>query len=162
MWEKKDIGIYAGSDFKPSIGIHGAGLYRISGLNRSSQSNVSLVASSSQMYAGDSIILDISVQKPRNINLPDGSVIIRQNDSIIGILKLDDSGKAQYKYCNSLIGNYSLTATYSGNTEYIPQSSSSVLIEVKKKRHICRFFEKSVSQPEKNRGKVFSSGNKIR
>jgi len=39
MWAKKEVDTFTGTQFAPTIKMHGAGLYRISGLKRSNQKN---------------------------------------------------------------------------------------------------------------------------
>jgi hypothetical protein len=130
LWAKKDTGMFAGTQFAPSIRAHGTGLYRISALNRSAETVVQLTATAGQVSATDSVVLNVTVSKTGSLtSAPTGSVVIFRNDSIVGIVSLDASGKASYRVSGLSAGTYSYQAKYSGNTVYAPQNSDKISLE---------------------------------
>ena len=129
LWAKKDTGTFSGSQFVPSIKAHGAGLYRISALNRSTETSVSLSASASQVSATDTVVLDVTVTGTLT-SMPTGSVVITNNDTLVGVVPVDASGKAAFRVVGLGAGTHSFKAKYSGNTVYAPQVSNSVSLEL--------------------------------
>ncbi|MDP4277258.1 MAG: NPCBM/NEW2 domain-containing protein [Bacteroidota bacterium] len=134
LWSRKDLGSFSGTQFAPFIKTHGAGMYRISALNRSDKMAITLSSSLPQAFMKDTILLTATVQPSENTMTaqPTGSIEILDNDSIIGILPLDTTGHAQYTAISLASGLHSFTAHYSGNTVYTPQSSNVLTVEVKK------------------------------
>lgn len=131
LWAKKDTGTFSGSQFVPMIKTHGAGLYRISALNRSTETSVNLSASASQVSATDTVVLDISVSKTGStIAQPTGSVVITNNDTLVGIVPVDDQGKAFFWTSGLSAGTHVFKAKYSGNATYATQSSNTVTVEL--------------------------------
>jgi len=134
MWAKKDSGTFSGTQFIPSVKAHGAKLYRISAENRSSQTSVSMSASSPQSNLGDTVLLNISVSKTGNATeKPTGSFVVSRNDTVVGVLPVDAAGNAQFAACNLSVGSFTFSIKYSGNTIYAPQSGNSITVDVKKK-----------------------------
>ncbi|MCK9208783.1 MAG: hypothetical protein M0P66_16860, partial [Salinivirgaceae bacterium] len=132
IWNKNDVGVFSNSDFAPIINSHGAGLYRISALNRSSQVQCTIETSSTLIQPGDSLELTISVSKTAtDLPNPDGSIFIYQNDSLIFTSKLDSTNQISIKPSLLVKGEYLFRALYGGNTFYIPVESSIVEIIVK-------------------------------
>jgi hypothetical protein len=133
LWAKKDTGTFSGTQFAPLIKTHGAGLYRISAQNRSGETSALLSASASQIIPGDTVILNVSVQATGNATKkPTGSVLIMQNDTIVGILPIDTTGKVQFTATSLALGSHTFIAKYGGNTIYSPQTSNTVTVDVKK------------------------------
>jgi len=133
MWAKKDLGTFSDSLFTPTINQHGAGLYRVSAVNRSSETSVLLSTASPQANRSDTVILNVSVQKTgTSIINPTGSFVVLQNDTVVGVLKVDESGNAFYTATGLSTGIHTFTVNYSGNTIYSPQTSNQVTVEVKK------------------------------
>lgn len=134
LWAKKDTGIFAGKQFAPYIRTHGAKLYRISGQNRSSETSVVASLAAPQANWGDTILLNISVQKTGNSDVnPTGSVVVSRNDTVVGVLPVDNFGNAIYTASNLAIGNHVFTVKYSGNPTYNPQTGNTTSVEIKKK-----------------------------
>jgi len=134
LWAKKDTGTFAGTQFAPLVKIHGVKLYRISAQTRADSTSVSLSASSPQANLGDTVLLNISVQRTgTTTERPTGSFVVSRNDTIVGVFPVDSMGAGIFT-ANALgIGVHTFTAKYSGNTIYSPQSSNTITVEVKKK-----------------------------
>lgn len=131
MWTKKDTGTFSGKTFVPSIKTHGAGLYRVSALNRSLETAVNLSASAAQVSATDTVLLDVTVTKTGSlVSMPTGSVVITNNDTLVGVVPVDAYGKAAFRVVGLSTGSHSFKAKYSGNTVYAPQVSNSVSLEL--------------------------------
>lgn len=134
LWTKKDTGTFSDTAFVPSIPNHGAGLYRISGQNRSDEILVNLSVSNSQPNIGDTILLNVYVQSTDNAKeKPTGYVQMFQNDTVVGVLAVDSAGNSTYIASASNYGRYNFIAQYSGNTIYAPHKSNAINLEVKKK-----------------------------
>ncbi len=132
LWAKKDSGTFTGTQFVPVVNSHGAKLYRVSAQNRSNETSVSLNIASAQVHQGDTVLLNLSVQKTGSATeAPTGSFVVYHNDTIVGVLPVDNSGKAIYSACSLGLGTHTFTVKYSGNTQYAPQTSNSISIEVK-------------------------------
>lgn len=124
MWTKKDTGTFAGTQFVPSIRAHGAGLYRVSAVNRSAAVTVSLTASGTQVAARDTVVLESALSTAVS-----GSMVFYRNDTLMGIVPVDASGKASFRVAGLQAGQHSFQAKYSGNTVYAPSSSMVVPVE---------------------------------
>ena len=132
MWAKKDLGTFTGNAFAPIIKQHGAGLYRVSALNRSNGTTISLSASSQQTNSRDTVLLNVSVQKISSVTeKPSGSIVIYDNKNVVGILQMDNAGNAQFTATSLTKWRHTFNAKYSGSTIYLPQLSNSVTLEVK-------------------------------
>ena len=129
LWAKKDTGTFSGSQFVPSIKAHGAGLYRISALNRSTETSVSLSASASQVSATDTVVLDVTVTGTLT-SMPTGSVVITNNDTLVGVVPVDGSGKAAFRVVGLTAGTHVFKAKYSGNVTYASQGSNTVTVDL--------------------------------
>lgn len=132
LWAKTNQGTFNGSEFAPSIKSHGAGLFRISAINRSTEASVVLTASAQEVNSGDTVTLNIAVTTPIKAT---GSVLFFHNEKQTSTLPIDSNGKAQFKTPLTTEGVHTFTAQYGGNTIYAPQLSNQVMIEVKKKKH---------------------------
>lgn len=131
LWAKKDTGTFSGSQFVPMIRTHGTGLYRISALNRSTETSVNLSASASQVSATDTVVLDVIVAKTGSaVTKPSGSVVITNNDTLVGIVPIDEQGKAAFRVVGLTKGTHIFKAKYSGNAIYTYQTSNTVTIEL--------------------------------
>ena len=154
MWAKKDSGTFSGSQFIPAVNNHGAKLYRISALNRSNETAVSLNVDSCQVHTGDTVMLNLSVQKTGTATaVPTGSFVVCHNDTVVGILPVDSSGKAIYTACSMGLGTHTYTVKYSGDTFYAPQTSNIITIEVKT-------ISSAVTKVETSNLKVIRSENR--
>ena len=129
LWAKKDTGTFSGSQFVPSIKAHGAGLYRISALNRSTETSVSLSTSDSQVSATDTVVLDVTVTGTLT-SMPTGSVVITNNDTLVGVVPVDGSGKAAFRVVGLTAGTHVFKAKYSGNVTYASQGSNTVTVDL--------------------------------
>lgn len=131
LWAKKDTGTFSGSQFVPSIKTHGAGLYRISALNRSVETTVNLSASASQAAATDTVLLDIMVSKTGSaVSQPTGSAVITNNDTLVGIVPLDEQGRATFRVVGVTTGAHVFKAKYSGDITFTSQNSNTVTVEL--------------------------------
>lgn len=131
LWAKKDTGTFTGTQFVPSIKTHGAGLYRISALNRSLETSVNLSASAAQVSATDTVVLDVTVTKTGSaVVQPTGSVVITKNDTLVGIVPVDELGKAAFRVVGLTVGAHVFKAKYSGNVTYVSQVSNTVTVEL--------------------------------
>jgi len=154
MWAKKDTGTFAGTQFIPSIKLHDAALYRISGLNRSSETSVSLLASSPNANLGDTVLMQVNVQKTGTATVkPTGWAVVSQNDSVVGVIQLDNAGNAEFTATSLAIGTYNFTVKYSGDTLYTPQTSNKVTVSIKNK-------DTGISRQNDSQIKVVSIGSK--
>ena len=134
LWAKKDTGTFAGTQFVPTVKTHGAKLYRVSAQNRSSETSVNMSASLPQANLGDTVLLNISVMKTGSATVqPTGSFIVSRNDTVVGVLPVDNSGNAVYTACNLAVGTHTFSVKYSGNTVYTPQTGNTITVDVKKK-----------------------------
>ncbi len=133
LWKKTEVGNYSGSDFAPSIISHGAGLYRISAVNRSNDISVVLTTSATQANMNDTVILAAEVNKTGSItDTVSGWIMLTQNDTLVATIQIDSLGKAQFETSSLSAGVHTFTANYSGNTVYNPQTSNQVTVEIKK------------------------------
>jgi hypothetical protein len=131
MWAKKDTGTFSGSQFVPLVKTHGAGLYRISALNRSLETSVNLSASASQVSATDTVLFDVTVTKTGSLtSIPTGSVVITNNDTLVGVVPVDAQGKAAFRVVGLTMGSHVFKAKYSGNVTYAPQGSNTVTVDL--------------------------------
>ncbi|HLP05125.1 MAG TPA: NPCBM/NEW2 domain-containing protein [Paludibacter sp.] len=131
LWAKKDTGTFAGTQFAPSVRTHGAKLYRVSGLNRSAETTASMVASAPQAHLGDTVLLNLSVRKTGTATeLPTGYFVVSHNDTVVGVLPVDNNGNATFAASSLGLGVHTYTAKYSGNTVYAPQITNSITVEV--------------------------------
>ena len=155
LWAKKDSGTFAGTQFVPLVKTHGAKLYRISGQNRSAETLVNVSTSSPQANFGDTVLLNISVMKTGNATAtPTGSFVVLRNDTVVGVLPVDNAGNAVYTACNLAAGTSSYKVKYSGNSVYSPQTGNIITIEVKKN-------ETFLENTKKNRFTLTSENHKI-
>lgn len=131
VWTKTDLGTYSGSDFSASIIGHGAGLYRISGNNRSSETTIELTPSKTQIKEGETLSITINVSNsPADAALLTGWVQLYQNDSLVANLEIDDAGNITFETPDLKEGTIVFIANYSGNTIYTAKQSGSISIEV--------------------------------
>lgn len=131
LWAKKDTGTFSGTQFVPMIKTHGAGLYRISALNRSLETVVNLSASASQASSTDTVLLDITVSKTGSaVTQPTGYVVITNNDTLVGIVPVDELGNAVFRVVGLSAGTHVFKAKYSGNAVFSTQLSNSVMVEL--------------------------------
>ncbi|MDP4271887.1 MAG: NPCBM/NEW2 domain-containing protein [Bacteroidota bacterium] len=159
MWARKDSGTFSGTQFVPAVNNHGAKLYRISALNRSFETGVSLNVASAQVHQGDTVLLNLSVQKTGSATaIPTGSFVVYHNDTVVGVLPVDNSGKATYTACSLGLGTHSFTAKYSGNAIYAPQTSNSISIEVKNISSAVTKVETSNLKVVRNENRSYLTG----
>lgn len=151
LWKGEDLGTFSGNSFAPVINQHGVGLYRVSAINRSAATTVSLSPVFIDTNEGDTILLNVSVVADGE-EVPTGSVLIMQDGAVAGVLSLDDEAKAAYTATSLLKGNYTFHAKYSGNTIYQSQLSNSVQVTVERE-------EASVNKPEVSKIKLVSFKN---
>ena len=131
LWEKKDVGTFTGSEFAPTINHHGAGLYRISALNRSADIECQLTSSAEEILAGDVITFEMNVSKTGTATqTPAGWIQLYQNDSVVATLQIDNMGNARFETSIVTPGEYGFSAHYGGDTNYAPQLSNQVQVVV--------------------------------
>jgi len=134
LWKKQDIGTFISSGFAPDINTHGAGLYRISALNRSDDIDCTLQTSSDQVQEGDSITLTVNVSlKVTAMKNPSGWIQLFQNDSVVATLQLDSTGIILFKTGDINSGKNLFRAHYGGNTIYNQIESNEVSVVKKRK-----------------------------
>ncbi|MDL2243868.1 NPCBM/NEW2 domain-containing protein, partial [Bacteroidales bacterium OttesenSCG-928-J19] len=130
LWERKDLGVFSGSEFRQVINRHGVGFYRISSEDRNKQATVSLTPSISIPQKGEVVLFEVEVASTDEA-IPTGSVLIFRDGVVVGTLALKD-GKAVFTEKTLLEkGSYTYTAQYSGNTIYRPKTSNTVNLEVR-------------------------------
>ncbi len=145
LWAKKDSGIFSGTQFAPMIKTHGAKMYRISAQNRSAETSVNMTASIEHAFAGDTVMLNLSVQKTGSLtDKPTGSFVVLHNDTIVGVLPVDANGNAVYYAANLYIGTHNFQIKYSGNTVYAPQTGNSISVVVKKNETALKNIDNSI------------------
>ncbi|PHN02721.1 NPCBM/NEW2 domain-containing protein [Flavilitoribacter nigricans] len=125
LWAQTDLGNYTGQDFAPNIAAHGAGLYRISPLDRRDQALVTLSGPTEGM-TDDGFVLDIQVVA--DTVAPGGWIMLYQDDLHVATLELDEAGNAQYTTALPASGPCSFVAKYSGNAHYQPKTSETLKI----------------------------------
>ena len=134
LWEKADLGTFLGSDFTPTIINHGAGLYRLSAVDRSNEIAVTLNTSATQANAGDTVTFTVEVNKSGSATvLPSGWLQLIQNDTLVANVLIDSVGKAVFSTSSLSVGAHTIVAHYGGNTIYNPQNSNQVSVDIKKK-----------------------------
>jgi hypothetical protein len=75
---------------------------------------------------------DILTQRSRdNMSIPTGTVVFKDGPTIIGTVNLDKMGTAILNCSSFSVGKHSITAEYSGNTNYNSSTSSVVTQTVK-------------------------------
>ncbi|MFV0471336.1 MAG: NPCBM/NEW2 domain-containing protein [Paludibacteraceae bacterium] len=132
LWNRQNLGIFAGSNFATPINYHGAKLFRMSAINRLEDISVTLSSVSDRVFTGDSILLNVSVQKKGNkTSSPTGSIQIIENGSVIGTSTIIDtvSGSAVFRINKLTKGSHTFTARYSGNTVYATMLSNTVTVD---------------------------------
>lgn len=130
MWQKEDLGVFSGNEFVPVLKPHASGLYRISAMDRTNEATITLSAETSSLNEGDKVSFNISVLSTGN-EKPTGSVLVMQNEEIVGVIPLDNEGKASFLSDALSSGTYRFTTSYSGNAFYNPAVSDAVILEVK-------------------------------
>jgi len=146
LWAKKDTGTFSGTQFAPVVKAHGSKLYRISAQNRSTETTVSLSTSSPQANLGDTVLVNVSVQKTGTATAkPTGSFVVSCNDTIVGVFPVDNAGNGVFPANALPAGVHTFTVKYSGNTIYSPQTGNTITVEVKKN-------ETGVNNTQKNSG----------
>ena len=132
LWEKREEGTFTGSDFAPSIETHGAALYRISAVDRSTQTMVDISASSTRIAPSETLKLDIDVVADEAASVPTGWLQVYQNDSLLANIYLGDSSNIQLLFTSLPEGEYTFKANYGGDTIYAPHESGVVTVTVAK------------------------------
>jgi hypothetical protein len=128
LWNKKDLGTFSGTEFAPTINNHGSGLYRISALNRSNQTSISL-SGTSEVNVGESTVLDINVITGGDT--PSGWAMIYRDDVHVGTVEIDNLGNTQYHATFPEAGTYTFAAKFSGNSDYTSKFSSEITVTSK-------------------------------
>jgi hypothetical protein len=131
LWAKKDLGIFSGSQFAPEIENHGARLYRVSPLGRENIARIEISVATTGKPNSEPKPVVATISLPASSKLkPTGSVVFMMDGEIVGIVKVDDSGKAEYFASDLKPGNHFFTATYSGNAGIASKESEKVSIHV--------------------------------
>lgn len=161
LWAKKDSAVFSGTQFAPLVKTHGAKLYRLSAQNRSNQTSVTLTSNPLQVNLGDSVKLNVFVQKLGNeTETIAGSVVFMRNDTVIGIVPVDANGNAKCTVSNLQKGVHSCIAKYSGNTHYLSQMSNTITFEVNDLTGIEKNLQNSNVKIIKENGKNYLKGLK--
>lgn len=135
MWAKKDLGTFSGSDFETSIAQHGAALFRVSPVGRSTEVELNLLPSKTALLPGESVKFGIEVIPTGTVGkIPTGWIQIYQNDSLI--YNEPYNLGMQFSLDSLPEGNYTFRASYSGNTVYETTASDNVNLQVKKKSEV--------------------------
>lgn len=96
--------------------------------NVAATNQASVALSSSEPFAspGDSVSFSAKVVQASGTTTPTGSVTFYDGNSALGTSTLDSSGNATFSSSSLNTGTYSITALYSGDTNYASAASSAL------------------------------------
>ncbi|HTH53178.1 MAG TPA: FG-GAP-like repeat-containing protein, partial [Edaphobacter sp.] len=83
---------------------------------------LSLTSSASSTFTGSSVSLTVSATSASKVP-PTGTINLMDGATSLGQQALDASGTTTFSLSNLSVGQHSLTATYSGDTNFIPATS---------------------------------------
>lgn len=86
---------------------------------------VNLTSSNTSALVGSSLVFAAKVTGVTSI--PTGTVSLLEGDSQLGQQNLDASGSATFDISNLATGNHTLTLNYSGDSNFTPASSASII-----------------------------------
>jgi len=89
----------------------------------------SLSASAMQLTSGQSVTFTAGVAPQSGTGTPTGSVAFLDGSSQIGMGTLS-AGSASFSSASLSVGNHSIVATYSGDSNYVPSSSAAIIVAV--------------------------------
>lgn len=120
MWTGEPLGTYSDSEFYHHLNAHGSGLFRISPLDRTETSKVSLTTSGK--FTGD---FEVIAQVTGVDNFADSYIQILNDGNLIATLPAGNEGTAVYhhKALGADAGELKLQARFSGTTTVMPALS---------------------------------------
>ena len=127
------IAVDLNGDNKPDILAGNTVLLNISGSapSTTSPTTTTLAAAPTSITAGASVTLTATVTGPSgNTTVPTGSVIFLNGSTTLGNANLSASGVATYTTTALPTGSDSITATYSGDTNFSTSTSAAVTVTV--------------------------------
>lgn len=131
LWKGNTITMHADSGFTSKINVHGAKLYKIEALDRRAGASIQINMDAVRLFSNDSINLNVQVSDENDdLVYPVGYVQIFDNDSLISTLKVN--GKVEFHFDSLEVGVHQIKARFSGNTDFLPVSSETILITVTK------------------------------
>ncbi len=92
--------------------------------------NTSLTTSSGQITSGQTVTFTATVGHTAGSGGPTGTVTFHSGATQMGIAAVNSSGSATLSLSSLAIGSYSVTATYSGDSNYSSSTSSAVPVIV--------------------------------
>ena len=90
----------------------------------------SLVASSAQVTLGQAVTFTASIAPVSGSGVPTGPVIFNDGGTQIGTGSLNSSGAAAFSTSSLSVGSHSVTAVYSGDTNFSGSTSAAVAVTV--------------------------------
>jgi len=92
--------------------------------------STSLTASAATVNAGASVTFTAKVAHTSGSTAPTGTVTFNNGTTKLGSGTLENTGSATFTTSSLAAGSYSVTAAYSGDTNYAPSTSSAVALGV--------------------------------
>jgi hypothetical protein len=92
--------------------------------------STTLTASSSTAVAGTNLTFTASVIPASGSGIPTGSIVFSDGTAQLGTGTLDSTGNAAYSTSSLAVGAHSITAAYSGDTNYTASVSSPLSITI--------------------------------
>ena len=127
MWSGKDLGTYKNDSFAPLIRQHGSGLYRISPVQRTEESTVTL-HTDKDSYSSDEVFnMTATVQ---NGTSEGAYVQLWCDNEIVGTLPLQNDGTATYECSGLYNGDHTFKALYSGTVQTGSAVSENLVINI--------------------------------
>jgi hypothetical protein len=90
----------------------------------------SLSSSSNQAISGQAITFTAAVAPKSGSGVPTGTATFRDGATQVGSVSLNSSGSAAFDTSNLAVGSHSITAAYSGNTNFAASTSGAVSVTI--------------------------------
>lgn len=121
----------------------------------------SLMASSAQVTAGQNIAFTASVAHSSGTGVPTGSVTFNNGAAPIGTGSLNLSGVATFTSSSLAVGSYTVTATYSGDSNFSSSTSSATSVTVAAAARISTVTSVSASGTQVTSGQNMTLNVKV-
>jgi uncharacterized repeat protein (TIGR03803 family) len=92
--------------------------------------DIVLITSPNPSVVGQQVTLGVSVWNPQSLGIPTGTVTFYDGSTSLATVPLNSSGNAGYQTSSLSAGSHSLTASYSGDNNYLPSTSAVVIQQV--------------------------------
>ena len=117
------IGSHAIQASYPATGNYAASSASLTQVITAQASTVSLSGAPNPAYLGQAVLLNATVT-PQATGVPTGTVLFYDGTTPLGTSSLNASGIATLQVSFNTLGAHSLTATYSGDTSFAPETSN--------------------------------------